>query len=96
MPPKKLRVVHYLNQFFGQEGLEEQADISFILKKGPVGPGVALQEILGEKGEVIATLICGDNYFAENTDEASEEGLKLITIYEPDFLIAGPAFEAGR
>jgi len=55
-----------------------------------------LQKILGEKGGVIATLICGDNYFAENTDEASEEGLKLITIYEPDFLIAGPAFEAGR
>lgn len=53
-----------------------------------------LQHILGERCEVVATLICGDNYFAENTDEAAEAG--LLSSYEPDLLIAGPAFEAGR
>ena len=96
MSPKRLRVVHYVNQFFGREGQEDKADMGFLAKEGPVGPGVALQNILGERGEVVTTLICGDNYFAENTDEAAEAGLKHVSSYEPDLLIAGPAFEAGR
>lgn len=96
MTPKKLRAVHYLNQFFGQEGKEEKADISFLLKEGPVGPGTALQKILGERAEVVATLICGDNHFAQDPDRAAEEGLKRIIPYAPDLFFAGPAFAAGR
>jgi len=96
MNQKKLKIVHYLNQFFGQQGREDKADMTFLVKEGPVGPGLALQNILGEKGRVVATLICGDNYFAENLDKAAEEGLNLIAAYAPDLFFAGPAFEAGR
>jgi glycine reductase len=96
MDTGRLRVVHYLNQFFGQEGQEDKAGMQFVVKDGPVGPGVALQKILGEKGEVIATIICGDNYFAENLDQAVGEGLELIRRYKPDLFFAGPAFESGR
>jgi glycine reductase len=98
MPMKKdtLTVVHYLNQFFGQQGGEDKADIPFMLKEGPVGPGVALQNILGDKGRVSATLICGDNYVAENLDKATEEAVNLVAPLKPDLFFAGPAFEAGR
>ena len=96
MNSPKLKVVHYLNQFFGQEGQEEKADMKFVVKPGPVGPGLALQKILGEKGQVVATIVCGDNYFAEHLDEAATEAIKLIAPHKPDLFFAGPAFEAGR
>jgi glycine reductase len=40
--------------------------------------------------------MCGDNYFAENIEKASEEVLNLIRPFKPHLLIAGPAFNAGR
>jgi glycine reductase complex component B subunit gamma len=96
MAGRKLKVVHYLNQFFGQQGGEEKADIPFLVKSMPIGPGRALQNILGDQAEVVGTVICGDNYFAENIEKASQEGLKLIEPFSPDLFFAGPAFEAGR
>ena len=96
MNEKPLRVVHYVNQFFGQEGQEDKADMQFMVKQGPVGPGLALQKILGDRAEVVATIVCGDNYFAENIDKAPEKGIELIADQKPDLFFAGPAFEAGR
>ena len=96
MSRKKLKVVHYLNQFFGQLGGEEKADIGFMVKSGPVGPGLALQKALGDQADVMATIICGDNYFSKNPEQAGEEGFKLIEPYHPDLFFAGPAFAAGR
>jgi betaine reductase len=96
MSNRKLKVVHYINQFFGQQGGEETANMRFLVKNGAVGPGIALQKILGDQGDVVGTVICGDNYFAENIDQAAEEGLKLIQPFAPDLFFAGPAFEAGR
>ena len=96
MAQKKLRVVHYLNQFFGQIGGEEKATTGFMVKEGPVGPGLALQKELGDRAEIVATVICGDDYFAGNPDQNAEEGLKLVASYQPDLFFAGPAFAAGR
>lgn len=92
----KYRVVHYLNQFFGQIGGEEKADISPLVKEGSLGPGMALQNALKEQAEIVATVICGDSYFNENIEKASEEVVNLIAKYQPDIVIAGPAFNAGR
>lgn len=91
-----IRVVHYLNQFFGGIGGEDKADLPPRLIEGVVGPGRAIQAALGEQGEVVATVICGDNYFAENIEGACEEVRKLISSCQPDVLIAGPSFNAGR
>jgi glycine reductase len=96
MAEKKLRVVHYLNQFFGQVGGEAKATTSFMVKEGPVGPGLALQKELGNRAEIIATVICGDDYFSVNAEKCGEEGLKLVSSYQPDLFFAGPAFAAGR
>jgi len=92
----KTRIVHYLNQFFGGIGGEERADTGPQAQDGPVGPGRAIRKIAEEWGEVVGTIICGDNYYAENRDRAINEIIKKISGYEPDMVIAGPAFNAGR
>jgi glycine reductase len=91
-----VRVVHYLNQFFGGLGGEDKADVGPRLSDGPVGPGRVLQAALGSRGKVVATVICGDNYFAEKPEEACAEVMSLIGPLRPDVLVAGPAFDAGR
>ena len=91
-----LRVVHSLNQFFGGIGGEEKASAGPQVKDGLVGLGRAIQDALKERGDVVATVICGDNYFAERTEEAVQETLQMIKPYRPDIVIAGPAFNAGR
>ncbi len=96
METKKFRVVHYVNQFFGGMGGEDKAGVGPKAVDGATGPGRALQAALGERGEVVATAICGDNYFAENIEKVSAEIIEMIRPYRPDILIAGPAFEAGR
>jgi len=92
----KLRVVHYINNFFAGIGGEEKADIAPEVREGVVGPGLALNKAFGEEAEVVATVICGDSYFGENTDNAKAELLDMIKNYSPDIFVAGPAFNAGR
>jgi glycine reductase len=92
----KIRVVHYLNQFFAQIGGEEKGDVGPGIKEGPIGPGRALQQALGDAGEIVATIFCGDNYFAEHQEEVIDELLRRVAEFKADLLIAGPAFESGR
>ena len=92
----KIRVVHYINQFFAGIGGEEMADHKPEVREGFVGPGMALNAGFGDEAEIVATVICGDSYFGENTEEALAEVLELIKAQKPEFFIAGPAFNAGR
>lgn len=92
----KIKAVHYLNQFFAQIGGEEMADIEPELREGLIGPGIALQQALGADYEIVATVICGDNYFGSNLEEAQSRILELIKPYSPQLFVAGPAFNAGR
>ncbi len=92
----KIKVVHYINNFFAGIGGEEKADIPPEIREGVVGPGMALQTALGEAYEVVATAICGDNYFGENLESATATLIEMIKKYEPQVFVAGPAFNAGR
>lgn len=91
-----MRVLHYLNQFFGGLGGEEMANEPPRVIEGAVGPGRALDSALGDEGEVVATLVCGDNYFVENEDAAVKAVGDAIGQYKPDVVVAGPAFDSGR
>ncbi len=93
---QKIRVVHYLNQFFAQIGGEEKGSVGPALKAGPVGPGRALERELGLDGAVVATIYCGDNYFAENESAAIDQLLGWVADFKTDLLVAGPAFQSGR
>jgi glycine reductase complex component B subunit gamma len=91
-----LRVMHYINTFFGGLGGEEEAHAPLSLQEGAVGPGRLLEQILASEGKVIATLMCGDGYFAEHEEEAVEQAGMYLRDYKPDVFLAGPAFRAGR
>ncbi len=90
------RIVHYINQFFAGIGGEEKANIPPESRPGPVGPGAAFNAAFGRDAEVVGTVICGDGYFAENMEAATDRVLALIKEFSPDAVIAGPAFNAGR
>ncbi|EQG75608.1 selenoB, glycine/betaine/sarcosine/D-proline reductase family protein [Clostridioides difficile DA00165] len=90
----KIRVVHYINNFFAGIGGEEK-QISR-QRAGVVGPGIAFQSQFNDDAEIISTVICGDTYFGENIESATQELLKMIKEESPDLFIAGPAFNAGR
>lgn len=92
----KIRVVHYINQFFAGIGGEEKADIKPEIREGVVGPGAALNAAFGGEAEIVATVICGDSYFNENVEEAKTQILDMVKQHNPDLFIAGPAFNAGR
>ena len=91
-----LRVVLYVNQFFGGLGGEDQAGLGPVMLEKSPGPAMLLGQILGDRGEVVATVACGDNYVAEHPDEATAAITDLILSKEPSLVIAGPAFSSGR
>ena len=90
------KVIHYINQFYAGIGGEEKADYQPEIREGVVGPGMALKGAFKGEAEIVATVICGDSYFASNMDEASAKILDMMREYKPDAFIAGPAFNAGR
>ena len=57
----KVRVMHYINQFFAGIGAEEKADVPVDFREGPIGPGKRLQELLGDSAEIVVTVYCGDS-----------------------------------
>lgn len=92
----KIRVVHYLNQFFAQFGGEERGSLEPGFREGPIGPGRLLEQALGSRAEFVRTIYCGDNYFAEHEDAALNDLLGMVADCKADLLFAGPAFESGR
>lgn len=92
----QIKVLHYINQFFGGIGGEEKANVPVEVREGATGPGRALQGALGEHGTIVATVICGDNFFVEETESAAASVREALDQWQPDVVVAGPAFDAGR
>lgn len=89
------RIVFYTNQFFGQIGGEDKAGMEPVVMAGAIGAANLFKDKLAD-ADITATVICGDNYYAENIEKSRECILEEIKKYKPDMLIAGPAFNAGR
>lgn len=92
----KIKVVHYINQFFAGVGGEEKAHIEPELRKELPPISQQLQGQLGEDFEIVGTIVCGDSYFNENLEKVQITLLEMIKNLEPQLFIAGPAFNAGR
>lgn len=92
----KIKVIHYINQFFAGIGGEEMANTKPVLKEGIIGPGMAFNAAFNDEMEIVATIYCGDSYFAENFEATKDEILNMIKGVNPELFIAGPAFNAGR
>ncbi len=84
-----MRIVLYLNQFFGQIGGEEVADTPPRLVEDVVGPGRALATLLEPAETLVGTIVCGDTYFADHPDQAAEDCLALMRELQPALLLAG-------
>lgn len=89
------KIVFYTNQFFGQIGGEDKAGMEPVVVEGAVGAANLFKDKIAG-GEIAATVICGDNHYAENMEKTREHIIEAIKKYKPDLLIAGPAFNAGR
>ena len=90
-----VKVVHYINQFYAGKGGEEMANLPPEKVKGFVGPGMAFNAAFKGEAEIVATVYCGDSYFNENK-EAIDTVIAMIKEEQPDIVICGPAFNAGR
>ena len=91
-----MRLVHYLNQLFGGLGGEDKADLPPETRTGAVGPGRMLEQLLGGDSQVVATIICGDNYAAENLPAVASAVTEAVENAQDDLVVAGPCFQAGR
>ncbi len=91
-----MRVVHYLNQFFGGVGGEERAGSPPEEREGAVGPGRLLEQLLGSEAKIVKTLICGDNYAVEQQNEVIAFVIARVRESQAELFVAGPCFEAGR
>ena len=90
------RVVHVVNQFFAGIGGEDQADVAVGTLNGLAGPSRGLQRLLQDQAEVAPTIYFGDNSFHERPDDARTALLRELATVEPDVVVLGPAFNAGR
>jgi glycine reductase len=91
-----MRIVHYVNQFFGGKGGEEAAGFAPDLQDGAVGPGKLLEQVLGDDVHIVRSIIVGDNYAAENLETLTELVVNDVKTVQADLFVAGPCFEAGR
>jgi len=91
-----VKVLHYLNQFFAGIGGEDKAGQEVLFINHPLGAGAIIQDALKGHDVEYATLVCGDNYFHEEEDKALQAIQAAVEKFKPDFVLAGPAFNAGR
>lgn len=89
------RILFYTNQFFGQIGGEEFAYTEPFVEEGVRGNANAFAPFI-KGGKIVATIVCGDNYFVENMDVCKDFVRKQVETFKPDIVMAGPAFNAGR
>ena len=90
------KILFYTNQFFGQIGGEDMAYAEPQLFEGMHGSANTFGAPLKDIAEIVATIVCGDNFYAENMETGRAFLLEQIKKYQPDLIIAGPAFNAGR
>ena len=91
-----MKILHYLNQFFAQIGGEEKAGQELLFIPRAVGVGRIIENSLQDRGIEYATLACGDNHFHEQEETALRALRDALEQFQPDFFLAGPAFNAGR
>src|SRR3970282_75316 len=90
------KVVNYVNQFFAGVGGEDKANQPVGTASGPIGSARGLQQQLGAAATVVATIYGGDNFVNEEKDSAFESIDAALKEFNPDVIVAGPAFNAGR
>ena len=92
----EVRAVHYINQFYGRIGGEDKAGEPLCVRDGAMPLGGQIEAAFGGAIRIVKTLVCGDNFAAENMDSLISEVLGTVREAGAGFFIAGPSFGAGR
>src|SRR5829696_1263115 len=91
-----MKIIYYVNQFFGGIGAEEHAGASLEFRDGALGPAKLFDQLMGDDATVTLTVVCGDNYAVEHQDELTAAVLEKVRAIGADLFAAGPCFDAGR
>jgi glycine reductase complex component B subunit gamma len=92
----KIRIMHYMNQFFAGIGGEDKAGVPLGYREGSVGPGKRLRDLIGPSAEIVVTVYCGDDFFPDHQDEVVKEIIEIARTQGIQLVVAGPAFGSGR
>ena len=74
------KILFYTNQFFGQIGGEDMAYAEPQVFEGMHGSANTFGAPLKDIAEIVATIVCGDNFYAENM----ETGRAFLLEHHPD------------
>ena len=91
--PGPIRVVHYLNQVYAGIGRDEKADLPAEVREQPIGPARLLNYLMGDRGNVVSTIVCGDGYFQQRRDEVLALLETVLRESQADLMVAGPGFD---
>lgn len=92
-----IRVVQFLNQIQAGLGGDERMNIEPQAQSGALGMGMLLRSMLIKNGaDIVGTVICGDNYFLENKEKATEKLIDMVKKFKADVVICGPALNHKR
>ncbi len=91
-----MKIIYYVNQFFGGIGAEEHAGAPLEFRDGALGPAKLFEQLMGDGATVTLTIVCGDNYAVENQDAVTAAVLEKVRATGADLFAAGPCFDAGR
>lgn len=88
-----MKVLMIFDQIQAGMGGKENAHQALGGKMMPIGSASMLEPALkAEDGKVIATIYCGDAFFAENEEEVTRKVVGMTKKINPDVVICGPAF----
>lgn len=72
------------------------AHVAPTFEEKSIGPAMGFENLLKGEAKIVGTIICGDNYFNENLEKSLEFLKEVMDKTNPDIVIAGPCFNAGR
>ena len=89
-----MRVVHYLNPFFGGRGGRSRAQPTSAprIQDGAVGPGRLLEQVLGAGAQVVRTIVVGDDSAGEHLEVLSALAVQEVQQYQSQSERGWPMF----
>ena len=89
----KIRIVHYINEFFAGIGVRGRAPRRWTSAKDRRDPGWGITQAIGAEMEIVRTIWCGDNLVNQEQERILQGIEKLVREAKPDLVVAGPGFE---
>ena len=92
-----MRLIHYLNAFFGGVGGRSGGSLRGAGMRRPAWPGQFVATVVRRtSGCRRDGGVCGDGYFSEHEELVVERVLQYLRDQAADVFVAGPAFGSGR